>query len=64
MDPAMTRAPSLSQRRLRAIAEALRHRLAGEIEDVGDLKIEDYRKALVAVQSRLTPRSNPAADVR
>ena len=43
----------LSRRRLRAISEALHSRLAGEIEDVGDLTYEDYEAARDWADERL-----------
>jgi hypothetical protein len=46
----------LTERRLEAIEEALHARLAGEIEDVGRLEVEDYRAALRWTQERLTKR--------
>lgn len=41
------------RRRLLAIEEALHARLAGAIEDVGDLQNEDYEAAVAWVEEQL-----------
>lgn len=51
---------SLTARRLAAIAEALRHRLAGGIDD-DDLDSRDYHAALTWADSQLERKQRPRA---
>lgn len=48
----------LTQREWRAILEALSARLAGEIEDVGDLTWEDYERAAEKTRERISYRAS------
>lgn len=47
---------TLNRRRLEAMEEALSARLAAEIEDVGNLEIEDYWAALRWVREQIRKR--------